>query len=845
MEKAYDPAQHEARIYKMWEESGAFKPAGNPKQPPFSIIMPPPNANGNLHTGHAMFTVEDIMVRYHRMKGDPTLWLPGTDHAGIETQVVFERELAKEGKSRFDFTPAEFYQAALEYTKNNQHTIISQLKSLGFSADWSRLKFTLDEDIIEIVYDTFSRLHDDGYIYRGNRIVNWCPQCNSSFADIEISHREQIDPLYYIKYGPFVLATVRPETKFGDTAIAVHPKDERYKQYVGKEIEAKDLLGPIKLKVIADEHVNPDFGTGAVKVTPAHDPNDWEMGLRHNLEVKQVIGTDGRLTELAGKYADMPVLEAREQVAHDLEERGLIDHIDMNYTHSVAYHDRCGTQIEPLVTEQWWLKVDKLKIAAIKAVTDGEITILPSRFKKPYITWLEDLRDWNISRQNWFGIRIPVYYNASNDKTKAPYKLFSRENKAREYYGEGNYEAESDTFDTWFSSSQWPFATLMTTGDFDRFYPTSVMETGRDILFQWVTRMVLLGMYRTSKVPFKHVYLHGLVNDEHGRKMSKSKGNVINPLDKTAQYGTDALRLALTIGITPGNDGALGNNKIAGYRNFCNKLWNVARFILDKAGDHSPTPPEAATLADRWILTRFSRENAAITKAIEAFRFSEAGERVYVLLWDDLADWYLEASKAEPNISILVYCLETILKLAHPFAPFVTEAIWQNMAWQKQNLIITAWPEPIKAYPSAANDFSKIMALVSQIRANSSELGLQRPTLLYRPNDLLEREIALVQALARTGEATATEEGSGLRLPITEFEAWLAVDDAKLQSYAELLQRKRNEAGEYLQRLRNQLANDSYTSNAPKELVQQTKDRATETELLVSNLDEQIRHLQP
>ncbi|HUC20274.1 MAG TPA: class I tRNA ligase family protein, partial [Candidatus Polarisedimenticolaceae bacterium] len=357
MEKAYEPARHEARIYKMWEDSDAFKPLGKGKKEPFSIIMPPPNANGSLHTGHAMFTVEDIMVRYRRMQGHPTLWLPGTDHAGIETQVVFERELAKEGKSRFDFTPPEFYQAALEYTKNNQHKIISQLKSLGFSADWSRLKFTLDDDIVETVYKTFERLHDDGYIYRGNRIVNWCPTCNSAFADIEINYREQTDPLYYIKYGPFVLATVRPETKFGDTAVAVHPSDERYQAYIGKEIEVEGLLGPFKLKVIADEYVNPEFGTGVIKVTPAHDPNDWEIGLRHNLEVKQAIGTDGRLTKITGKYAGMTVADARIQVAHDLEERGLIDHIDMNYTHSVAYHGRCGSQIEPLVTEQWWLRV--------------------------------------------------------------------------------------------------------------------------------------------------------------------------------------------------------------------------------------------------------------------------------------------------------------------------------------------------------------------------------------------------------------------------------------------------------------------------------------------------------
>ena len=844
MDKAYEPNQHEAHIYKLWEESGAFKPAGDPKKPPFSIVMPPPNANGNLHTGHAMYTVEDILVRYHRMQGNPTLWLPGTDHAGIETQVVFERELAKEGKSRFDFTPAEFYQAALEYTKNNQHNIISQLKSLGFSADWSRLKFTLDDDIIEIVDDTFRRLLDDGYIYRGNRIVNWCPTCNSGFSDIEISHREQEDPLYYIKYGPFVVATVRPETKFGDTAIAVHPDDERYQKYIGKEVEIQDLLGPVKLKVIGDSFVNPEFGTGVVKVTPAHDPNDWEMAQRHNLEVKQAIGTDGRLTDIAGKYAGMKTDEARQQVVQDLEEAGLIDHIDMSYRHSVGYHGRCGTVIEPLVIEQWWLKVEELKQPAIQAVKDGSIKIIPSRFEKQYIEWLENLKDWNISRQNWFGIRIPIYYNTSGDSSKEPYKMFSRENEAKAYYGEGNYEVETDVFDTWFSSSQWPFATLMTTGDFDTFYPTSVMETGRDILFQWVTRMVMLGLYRTKEVPFKTVYLHGLVNDAHGKKMSKSRGNVVNPLDWTAKYGTDALRLALTIGITPGNDGSLSEKKVEGYRNFCNKLWNVARFTLEKAGeDYKPSEPKSTSLPDHWIMQRFSRENVAITKAIEDYRFSEAGERIYSLLWNDLADWYLEASKAQVNTGVLVYALETILKLAHPFAPFVSEAIWQNIPWQKHNLITTGWPEPIKAASQPAVEFESIMALVSQIRAISADLGLAKPKLLYQENKLLDENATLIAQLTRAGDIQSVKQGRGLRVPTTEFACWIDVDDTAVASYQASLQQKRDEVGEYFQRLEAQLANTAYLNNAPEELVQETKDRAAETKLVVSKLDEQLRHI--
>ncbi len=774
MPKAYSPAHYEERLYKLWEESGAFKPNLDAPKSPFSIILPPPNANGNLHTGHAMYVVEDIMVRYRRMQGHPTLWLPGTDHAGIETQVVFERELAKEGKSRFDFTPSEFYDAALAYTKQNQHNIITQLKSLGFSLDWSRLKFTLDDDIIETVYDTFKRLEADGHIYRGDRIVNWCPHCRSSFADIEIKHRNQIDPLYYVKYGPFVVATVRPEPMFADTGIAVHPEDERYQQWIGKEVEVDLLWGPRKLKVVGDRHVDPDFGTGVVKVTPAHDPNDWEMAQRHGLEVISGIGTDGLLTEAAGRYAGMPVTEARDQIAHDLEEAGLIDHIDMNREHSIAYHDRCGNLIEPLVTEQWWIKVEELKKPAIEAVRNGEINIVPARFKKSYIDWLENLRDWNISRQSWFGIHIPVFYNASGDKTKKPYLVTNDEAEATAYYGEGNYERETDTFDTWFSSSQWPFATLMATGDFDTFYPTTVMETGRDILFQWVTRMVMLGTYRTGRVPFENVYLHGLVNDAHGKKMSKSKGNVLNPLELTEEYGTDALRLALTIGITPGNDGALSEEKVIGYRNFCNKLWNVARFVLSKLEvDYSPAAPELISNADHYMARELTETNALVTKVIEAYRFSEAGQALYSLLWDKFADRYIEYSKSELNPAMLATTLETILRLLHPIAPFVTEALWQELPWTDSQLITERWPNIILEHDDVkADKFEReIIEVLAQKAAGETE---QR-------RKALERELALKQNAVRISEHKLASKAFVANAPSEVVEAERKrLEDAKI-----------------------------------------------------------------
>ncbi len=725
LSKAYEPSKNEGLVYKLWEESGSFKPAGDAKKAPFSIIMPPPNANGNLHCGHGMYVVDDILTRYYRMKQHPTLWLPGTDHAGIETQVVFERQLEQEGKSRFDFTPSEFYDATMKFVKKYEHTMLDQMKSMGFSADWSKLKFTLDEDIIEVVYDTFKQMHADGLVYRGNRIVNWCPRCHAGFADIEIKHREQIDPLYYIKYGPFVVATVRPEPMFADTGIAVHPSDERYKKWIGKEVEVELLWGKRKLKVIADEHVDPEFGTGVVKLTPAHDHNDWDMAQKHRLEVIQGIGTDGTITEAGGKFAGMKASDARDEIVAELEKKGLVDHIDMNYTHSVAIHDRCGTQIEPLCTEQWWLKVEELKKPVIKAIKEDQVTFYPTRFKKQALDWLENLRDWNLSRQIWWGIRIPVYYNATNDTSKPEYIIAANESEAIETYGKGGYEVETDTFDTWFSSGQWPFATLQTTGEFDQFYPTSVMGTMRDIIYLWVTRMIMFGIYKTGEAPFKQVYLWGSVNDAHGKKMSKSKGNTINPLDMTAKYGTDALRLALTIGVTPGTGGSLSEKKIEGYRNFCNKLWNVSRFSFSKFdSDTNPSKAELLSPADHWIVERINNAIKSVGNDIENFRFSEAGQTIYTLLWDDLADKYIEYSKKAPNPNLLAYCLESILKLLHPIAPFVTEAIWQQAMWTNTILITEHWPNVFhKPSTAKAKEFElEIIEIISSQQAAANEV---------------------------------------------------------------------------------------------------------------------------
>lgn len=760
MDKAYEPQRYEADIYRRWEQSGAFAPTNDPTAEPYCIIMPPPNANGELHAGHGMYVVEDIMTRYARMCGKAALWLPGTDHAGIETQVVFERELEKQGKSRFDYSRPEFYNLVKEFVLGKQHVILDGFRALGFSADWSRLKFTLDDDIVGVVYDTFRKMHDDGLVYRAKRIVNWCPRCHAGFADIELKYRTRLDPLYYVKYGPFVVATVRPELMYADTAIAVHPKDERYARYIGTTVPVELLWGKRELPVIAEPHVDPEFGSGAVKVTPAHDPNDWEMALNHGLEVINGLNTDGTLNQLAGRFAGMPTEQARSQIAKDLEERGLIDHIDMSYEHAVAVHDRDDTVIEPLTIEQWWVSVDKLKKPAIEAAKSGAIKFFPARYAKMYISWLENLRDWNISRQIAWGIPIPVYYNATGDAAKPDHIIAESDAEAEKTYGAGGFEKETDTFDTWFSSSQWPYATLMTArpGDFERFYPTAVMGTAREILYFWVTRMVMMGLYHTDKVPFQQVYLWGLVNDAHGKKMSKSRGNVVSPLVYTERYGADAFRLALTIGITPGVGGSISDEKIAGYRNFCNKLWNVARYALTKLStDYSPAAPELRTDADHWLSGRLQTLCRQVTQNLDGFRFSEAGQLIYSFLWDDLADRYIEYSKQDLNADLLVYALETLLKLLHPIAPFVTEAIWANLSWRDGQLITEPWPEVALGADSQRAAAAETV-FISAIAGQSKQAALQKRA-------ALERTIARKQNLIRLTETKLQNAGFAANAP--------------------------------------------------------------------------------
>lgn len=713
LSKHFDFADQK-KIYDKWEKNGYFKPKKDPKKKPFTIIMPPPNANGSLHIGHAVgVTLEDIMTRYHRMKGDPTLWLPGADHAGFETQVVFEKKLEKEGRNRFELSREQLYKETLEFTLKNKDVMENQLRELGASCDWSRAKFTLDPAVIKVVYQTFKELYEDGLAYRDVRPVNWCTKHQTSLSDLEVKYEEQIDPLYYIKYGPLTLATVRPETKFGDTAVAVHPDDKRYQKYIGKEIEIETVLGKAKIKVIADEYVDPKFGTGALKITPAHDPNDFEVAKRHGLEIKEAIDQYGRLTELAGPYAGMKVMEARKAIVEEMQRKGLIEKIDEKYTHTVGKCYKCGNTIEPRIIPQWFLAVNKkgknskrtLAADAIKAVQSQNIRFSPRKFTKVYNHWMSNIRDWNISRQIVWGIQIPAWFCQDCDEimveTETPAKCKKCNSK--------NLVQDQDVFDTWFSSGQWPFATLMTTekGDFEYFYPTNVMETAYDILFFWVARMIMLGIYKTGKAPFSTVVLHGLVRDKDKQKMSKSKGNVIDPLGVVEIYGADALRMALIFGTEVGNDVVISEEKIKGFRNFTTKVWNASRFAISNLDNnvHNLNQKDLKlTKEDQWILKEADKISEKVTKHIENYHFHRAAEDIYDFFWHKFCDKCIEdtkkriysesASLVEKQTAqyVLYQVLTTSIKLLHPFMPFVTEAIWEALG-EKEALIVSEWPK--------------------------------------------------------------------------------------------------------------------------------------------------------
>lgn len=841
--KSYTPSEFEPAIYALWETSNAFEPTGEGK--PFSVIMPPPNANGNLHMGHALtVALEDIMTRYQRMQGRDTIYIPGADHAGFETWVVYEKELAKEGKSRFDHNRDELYSKVWDFVANQRGNMELQLRALGASVSWKDLVFTLDEKVIKTVYQTFHRMMDEGLIYRGERIVNYSTAYQTSYADIEVNYKTETGTLWNIAYplveevGEIVVATTRPETMFGDTAIAVHPDDLRYKNLIGKHVDLP--LTNRQIPIIADEYVDRAFGTGAVKITPAHDPNDFEVGKRHDLKRIQVIDFDGKMINVPDNLLGQTPEVARKRTLGALQAQDLLRG-ESPITHSVGYDYKSGLPIQPLVKDQWFLKVRPLAEAAKQAILDGKITFTPAGKKKIIIQYLDNLKDWNLSRQIPWGIPIPAFQNIEDP---SDWIFDDRVNEKTIVVNGTTYQREEDTFDTWFSSGQWPFITTNALSDdpLARFYPTTVMETGVDIIDRWVARMIMLGLYVTSEVPFRHVYLHGMVLDENGIKMSKSKNNVINPMEIINSHGSDALRLGVIASRSAGQNQALSMGKVVAGRNFANKLWNIARFIDGQLGEgYSPSLPVPATPADHWIVRQLNQANQTIKLHLDNYRFAEASDVMYHTVWNDVADWYVEASKTSPNTDMLVWVLETSLKIAHPFAPFVTEAIWQGLDWQNDLLISSKWPEQLGFSEISAAEFDRLKLFVTETRLAISNLPeSQKYQILFASSALLEDHADLIKRMTRTGAVIKSGSPEGLKLTHSGQEAWLDISKKTLKEYKMNLEKRLSDINAQIVGLKARLDNPSYSQKAPSHLVEETKNSLKEKTAIAQSLQEEL-----
>lgn len=861
--KAYEPQQYEDAIYKKWEDSGLFNPdvcisSGFTKNTAdyFSVVLPPPNVTGNLHMGHAaMLAIQDVMVRYHRMKGDRTLWVPGTDHAAIATQSKVEKlVLEKEGKTKYDLGRDEFLKRVEKFAQESHDTIVNQSKKMGASLDWSREAYTLDKERNLAVRTVFKKMYDDALIYRGYRVINWSVKGQSTASDDELVYVERPAKLYYFKYSkdfPITIATTRPETKLGDTAVAVNPTDKRYKKYIGQEFVIDvGAAQPLVIKIIGDDSVDAEFGTGALGVTPAHSAVDFEMYQKqkaagNDIGLVQVIGEDGKITDAGGaNYAGLSALEARNKFVEYLKTNNLLEK-EEDIIQNVGTSDRFGDVIEPLPKTQWFIDVNKpvaerggktLKELMQDVIKNKQIEIVPDRFEKTYFHWIDNLRDWCISRQIWFGHQIPVWYKGEEIfvGVQAP-------------EGEG-WVQDPDTLDTWFSSGLWTFSTLgypnMKAEDLKNYHPTSVMETGYDILFFWVARMILMTTYTLGDIPFKTVYLHGLVRDEQGRKMSKSLGNIIDPLDMIAKFGTDATRLSLLLGNTPGNDMKLSEEKIAGFRNFTNKLWNISRFMLINISEPKldVAEPEAKTLADKWILEKLYTIINRTSENIEKFNFALAGDELRDFTWGDLADWYLEIAKVEGGKSeILNYILNTILKLWHPYMPFVTETIWQEVYGAEHILMVEQWPKVVIHKKTDSTDFELIRSIITGIRSLRAENKIEPAKKIGaflnigdRKNLVKENE-EVVKTLARLEKLEFVESGAEIALDLAG-----AVDVEKEKPR---LEKEIAELVKYIAGLENKLSNQEFVNNAPPVVVEKEQTKLSEAKVKVEKLKEQLKAL--
>ena len=861
---SYEPGEYEADIYGAWEAAGVFAPARDSEGAKrFSIVMPPPNANGNLHIGHGLtIALEDSLTRYYRLRGRKSWYVPGADHAGFETWVVYERALEAKGKTRFDYPREELYARVWDFVQEQRGNMELQLRALGASCSWKDLTFTLDENVVRRVYATFEKMWKDGMVYRGEKLVNYCTKHQTAFADIEVEHKDEKGHLWDIAYAydgrEIVVSTTRPETLFGDTAVAVNPEDTRYKDLIGKTVHLP--LTEREIPVIADEHADMEYGTGAVKITPAHDYDDFEVGERHDLERITVIGFDGRMLKTAGpEYEGLTTEECRKKVLKDLKREGLLRG-EREITHAVAHCYKCGTVIEPLLMKQWFVDTEKLAGMAIAHLENDEIRFFPSSKKNVLINYLKGLKDWNISRQIPWGIAIPMFHLAEDDPAYAPgggvdeWVFDTRVDLHEIEIGGHRYVRDEDTFDTWFSSAHWPIVcTDWEEGVANDFYPLNVMETGADILFAWVARMIMMGIYVTGEVPFREVYLHGLVLDAHGKKMSKSKGNVINPMEMVAKYGSDAFRMGILRGRSAGMNQAFSEDAVISGRNLCNKLWNIARLIQgmvdeELQGDNMADSVEIKTenMGEDWICRELDRCRSVVEQDMAEYRFADAVETLYSTIWDKYADWFVESQKLYKNVPLLKATLEMILIMLHPFAPFVTETIWQGLSWTDGMVIEARWPERLEYDAISAENFERLMVVVSEVRSTLNRLsGLSKGKkygLLYGEDALVDDNSLLVQYLTRVASINPTNGAPrGLRVALANHEVYLDVPSEVVEKYKGELTERILAVGRELDALNARMMNPKYVERAPAGLVKETREQIAEKEGLIERLKGQLK----
>ena len=846
--KAYEPKEVEDRIYDFWMKGKYFHAEVDPKKKPYTIVIPPPNITGQLHLGHAMDeTLQDTLIRWRRMQGYSALWLPGTDHASIATEAKIVEAMRKEGISKEDLGREKFLERAWAWKDQYGGRIVEQLKKLGSSCDWDRLRFTMDEGCNKAVNHVFKKLYDKGLIYRGERIINWCPHCKTSISDAEVEFEEKEGSFWHLRYpladgtGYIELATTRPETMLGDTAVAVHPDDERYKALVGKTVILP--LVNKEIPIIADTYVEQDFGTGVVKITPAHDPNDFEVGLRHKLPVINIMDDGGVINENGGKYAGMPALEARKQIVQDLDAGGYLIKIEP-IKHNVGTCYRCGTVVEPRVSTQWFVKMEPLAKPAVDVVKNGEIRFIPDRMDKIYYNWMENIKDWCISRQLWWGHQIPAWYCDCGETI-----VSETEPKVCPKCGGTHLKRDEDTLDTWFSSALWPFSTLgwpEKTPELEYFYPTDTLVTGYDIIFFWVARMIFSGLEHMDAIPFNTVFYHGLIRDAQGRKMSKSLGNGVDPLDIIAEYGADALRFTLVTGNSPGNDMRFSEEKVAASRNFANKIWNAARFILMniEGKDIECTLPEKLFTSDKWILNRFNNVTAAVTENLEKFELGMAVSKLYDFIWDDFCDWYIELAKIRMNGAdeqsadsarrVLVWVMSNTLRLLHPFMPYITEEIWQTLPHDGEALIVAKWPEydEALAFPAEAADMEKVMAVIRAVRVRRNEMNVppSKKAHIYietaQPAPYAEGSEFIVRlAYGSAVEIGASFAVEGAVTAVTDAAKALLPKDDRVDKAAEIarLTKELQNAQKQLDNVNAKLANEKFTSKAPQNVIDGVK----------------------